>query len=107
MSSTEPEKDELLWECVGYHEPNDHNALMTFRAAVPGGWLVAVRGLFRPSGKPSPRESSRPAEMHVPGAFRPPDFWGGLTFYPDPGHQWGDFVCPVEEPRIGFRTHEE
>ena len=89
------DEPQVEWECVGYSEANENNGIMTFRCAVPGGWLVAVRGAIR-FGK----VGSMPTYL-----LKSPEFWGGLTYYPDPEHSWGDFVCPtIDEVPMGFRS---
>jgi len=64
----------LKWETV----PEDTTAnpagvLITVRAKVPKGWLVVVFGATMPS-------------------------YGGLTFVPDPGHNWK--IEPVALPHV-------
>lgn len=53
----------LTWESVR----TDPEHVLLWRAKVPGGWLI-VGGLRRPR----PREYAG----------------GGVTFYPDPHHEW-------------------
>ena len=48
--------------------------LLTYRAAVPGGWLVAVVGRIEPTGTV---QAVRPGEVPT-----------GLSFIPDPDHAW-------------------
>lgn len=61
--------DKLIWVCIQDAYPNAPKAKpdgFTYRAKVPGGWLVAVW-----AGTPGD---------HGMG--------GGVTFLPDPGHTW-------------------
>lgn len=59
--------NELVWESlIDVRQPL--YGLGTWRAKVPGGWLVTVRS----NGGKS----------------------GGLTFYPDPHHQWDGGSLP-------------
>ena len=58
----------LRWEpveSIGDWRPDDYTIahVAFYRAKVPGGWLVAVKGSYQANGM-------------------------GLTFYPDPLHAW-------------------
>lgn len=72
----------MRWEKIA-DETTDPNAKHheTYRAAVPGGWLVAV---WTWDKKPPPA-----------------DIWGGgLTFVPDPSHAWVvDPASPISKPQ--------
>jgi hypothetical protein len=61
-------KTKLEWQLVAetYNPPTDKHDGFTYRATIPGGWLVAVW-----SGKPADQR-----------------WGGGATFVPDPEHRW-------------------
>ncbi len=55
--------------------PTAESRLQTYRAWVPGGWLVCVWADVT---------SSPPTPGSVPAGH----WGGGLTFVPDPNHEW-------------------
>lgn len=63
-----PETPQFNWEklnaTIDGKKTNIMSGFSTWRAKVPGGWLVIVSGLSGPSGA------------------------RGVTFYPDPDHKW-------------------
>ena len=64
----------LKWERLGVDDTGDikDEWMETYRAAVPGGWLVTVW-----------------ADVEVKTGPVPPGWWGGgVTFVPDPEHAW-------------------
>ncbi len=65
----------LIWELIATDNSN-RNDIETWRARVPGGWLVsvwAVRARANATGTP------------VRGGS---NWGGGTTFLPDPKHRW-------------------
>jgi len=66
----------LVWEIMDSRLPTGAQSY-TKRALVPGGWLVFTEG------QAYGREGLRS---------------GGLTFYPDPEHQWERASAPVPPP---------
>jgi len=69
----------LKWERVDT-DPSGipHEEMETYRAAVPGGWLVTVWADVLDTKTANRR-----------GNQIPPGHWGGgLTFVPDPEHKW-------------------
>lgn len=59
--------DELAWKSVPEtYSGQREESFATYRAAVPGGWLVAVWATEKGNRK----------------------WGGGLTFVPDPEHRW-------------------
>lgn len=70
----------LKWERVGVDKASDidNEEMETYRAAVPGGWLVTVWA-----------DVLKRTTMAQRGNDIPPGHWGGgLTFVPDPEHKW-------------------
>lgn len=65
----------LRWERLR-RDPTDKSEIVTWRAKVPGGWLVSVWGL-RP--KPDAKGTTLPDGSN---------WGGGLTFYPDGKDEW-------------------
>lgn len=63
----------LAWQQLYVQSVPNRLTLITFRARVPGGWLVAVLGQMEQIGQPT----MRPGEIPV-----------GATFLPDPDHRW-------------------
>ena len=63
----------------------------TYRAKVPGGWLVAVWATVERDETSDPKGTkATPSATTVAAGKRIPDgYWGGgITFVPDPGHGW-------------------
>src|SRR5471030_509242 len=68
-----PPVPQLRWMLLPGRPLNPEGfSLLTYRAAVPGGWLVAVLGRVEPTGTSQP--------------FKPGDAPVGVSFVPDPDH---------------------
>ena len=64
----------VLWEIIPGGHDGDPGSLMVSRTKVPGGWLVYVYDH---------------SETDLRGWAH-----GGLTFYPDPEHEWSGSSIP-------------
>lgn len=66
----------LQWEKVR-RDPSDKSEIVTWRAWVDGGWLVSIWS----------EKGGRGGANQTP--IKDGTNWGGgVTFYPDPAHQW-------------------
>jgi hypothetical protein len=75
----------LEWKVVD--RADDTSDIVTYRAKVPGGWLVSVWG-------ERTDDSGRGAQ--IPGGS---NWGGGLTFLPDPMHVWANEVTDKPSTR--------
>ncbi|WP_437828166.1 hypothetical protein [Sorangium sp. So ce1153] len=85
--------DLLKWERLAH---DDSGAMKTewqetYRAKVPGGWLVAIWATVERDVTGTPEGQVAPATDTTIAAGRrvPNGYWGGgLTFVPDPKDEW-------------------
>lgn len=75
----------LKWERIGVEKGSDiHPEYMeTYRAAVPGGWLVTVWADIH--------DKKAAAKNQTP-EIAPGHWGGGLTFVPDSEHRWDPVI---------------
>ncbi|WP_437589311.1 hypothetical protein [Sorangium sp. So ce1000] len=86
-------KELLKWERLAHDDSGDIKTDWqdTYRARVPGGWLVAIWATVERDVTGTPKGQVAPATNTTVAAGRriPDGYWGGgLTFVPDPTREW-------------------